>query len=50
MDTTVENIIGVVGIMGMYVWLKYKIYKREYNSKDNNPKKDIVIKRGNEWD
>ena len=45
MDTTIENIIGVIGIMGVYVWLKYRIYKMEY--KEN---KDRIIKRGNEWE
>ena len=42
----VYNVLGVIGIMGIYIWLKVWIYKREY--KEN--KKDIVIKRGNEWD
>ena len=43
MDATIENIIGVIGIMGMYIVLKIWIYNKEY--KDNKG-----IKRGNEWD
>ena len=45
MDATIENIIGVIGIMGLYIVLKIWIYKREY--KEN---KDRIIKRGNEWE
>ena len=48
MDMNVYNVLGVIGIMGVYVWLKYRIYKMEYNNNKN--KKDIVIKRGNEWE
>ena len=45
MEMDVYNVLRVIGIMGIYIWLKIWIYKRE--SKDN---KDIVIKRGKEWE
>jgi hypothetical protein len=45
MDATIENIIGVLAIMGGYIWLKVWIYNKEY--KENKSK---GIKRGSEWD
>ena len=43
MEMDVYNVLGVIGIMGIYIWLKVWIYNKEY--KDNKG-----VKRGNEWD
>ena len=48
MEMDVYNVLGVIGIMGIYIWLKVWIYKREY--KENKENTNRVIKRGNEWD
>lgn len=48
MDATIENIIGVIGIMTFYIVMKVWIYKRE--SKENKENTNPLIKRGNEWD
>ncbi len=47
--------LGIIGLMGFYIWFKVWMYKREYNNEaeynDNTKdKEDIVIKRGSEWD
>ncbi len=47
-DITPFDIIGLIGFMGFYIWAKISIYSREYGSKEK--KKDIVIRRGTEWD
>ena len=43
MEANIQNIIGVLAIMGIYITLKVWIYNREY--KDNKG-----VKRGSEWD
>jgi hypothetical protein len=37
--------IGIIGLMAFYIWFKVWMYKREYKGD-----RDIVIKRGAEWD
>jgi hypothetical protein len=37
--------LGIIGLMGFYIWFKVWMYKREYKGD-----RDIVIKRGSEWD
>ena len=39
MEYTIENIIGVMGLMGLYIGLKWWMYKREWN--ENKDTKDI---------
>lgn len=40
MEATIPNIIGVIGIMGIYIGLKVWVYKREYNN-EYKDKKDV---------
>jgi hypothetical protein len=42
------DILALIGFMGFYITLKILVYSKEYGTKEN--KKDIVIKRGPEWD
>ena len=44
MEANIQNIIGVIGITGLYIVLKVWVYSKEYDTKDK------VIKRGKEWD
>lgn len=47
MEANIQNIIGVIGIMGLYIVLKVWVYSKEYDTKE---KPKGVIKRGKEWD
>jgi hypothetical protein len=42
------DILALIGFMGFYITLKIMVYSKEYGTKEN--KKDIVIRRGTEWD
>ncbi len=42
------DILALIGFMGFYITLKIMVYSKEYGTKEN--KRDIVIKRGHEWD
>ena len=42
------DILALIGFMGFYITLKIMVYSKEYETKEN--KRDIVIKRGSEWD
>jgi hypothetical protein len=47
-DITPFDIIGLIGFIGFYIVVKVLVYSKEYDTKEN--KKDIVIRRGTEWD
>ena len=42
------DILALIGFMGFYITLKIMVYSKEYDTKEN--KKDILIRRGTEWD
>jgi|LakMenE01Jun11ns_1017448.scaffolds.fasta_scaffold5835430_2 hypothetical protein len=42
------DILALIGFIGFYITLKILVYSKEYGTKEN--KKDIVIRRGTEWD
>ena len=42
------DILALIGFMGFYITLKILVYSKEYDTKEN--KKDILIRRGTEWD
>ncbi len=42
------DILALIGFIGFYITLKIMVYSKEYTTKEN--KKDIVIRRGTEWD
>jgi hypothetical protein len=42
------DVLALIGFMGFYITLKIMVYSKEYGTKEN--KKDIVIRRGTEWD
>ncbi len=44
----ITDILALIGFMGFYITLKILVYSKEYTTKEN--KKDIVIRRGSEWD
>ena len=33
------EVLGVIGLMGMYIWLKVWLYRREYLNKENKETK-----------
>ena len=43
----IGDVLALIGFMGFYITLKILVYSKEF-PKEN--KKDIVIKRGPEWD
>lgn len=47
-EITPFDIIGLIGFIGFYIVVKVWVYSKEYDTKEN--KKDIVIRRGTEWD
>jgi hypothetical protein len=47
-EITPFDIIGLMGFIGFYIVVKVWVYSKEYDTKEN--KKDIVIRRGTEWD
>jgi hypothetical protein len=47
-DISPFEVLGLIGFMGFYIWAKISIYSREYGTKKN--KRDILFKRGAEWD
>jgi len=42
------DILALIGFMGFYIMAKIWVYSKEYGSQKD--KRDIVIKRGSEWD
>ena len=46
---TVGEWLGLIGMIGFYVWIKWMVYSREYKG-DKDNQKDKCIKRGSEWD
>jgi hypothetical protein len=47
MDTIINEGLkglGVIGLLGIYVWLKSWMYRKEYKDETH------IIKRGSEWD
>ena len=42
------DILALIGFMGFYITLKIMVYSKEYDTKEN--KRDILIRRGTEWD
>ncbi len=42
------DILALIGFMGFYITLKILVYSKEYGTKEN--KRDILIRRGTEWD
>ena len=44
----IGDVLALIGFMGSYITLKILVYSKEYTTKEN--KKDIVIRRGTEWD
>jgi hypothetical protein len=42
------DILALIGFMGFYITLKIMVYSKEYGTKEN--KRDILIRRGTEWD
>jgi len=42
------DILALIGFMGFYITLKIMLYSKEYDTKEN--KRDILIRRGTEWD
>jgi hypothetical protein len=47
-DIGVWDVLGLIGFMGFYITLKILVYSKEYGTQKD--KRDIVIKRGSEWD
>jgi len=44
----IGDVLALIGFIGFYITLKIMVYSKEYTTKEN--KKDIVIRRGTEWD
>jgi len=44
----IGDVLALIGFIGFYIVAKVLVYSKEYGTKEN--KKDIVIKRGPEWD
>jgi hypothetical protein len=42
------DVLALIGFMGFYITLKIMVYSKEYDTKEN--KRDILIRRGTEWD
>ncbi len=47
-DIGLFEVLLLLGIMRFYIWAKISIYSREYGTKKN--KRDVLIRRGAEWD
>jgi hypothetical protein len=44
----IGDVLALIGFMGFYITLKIMVYSKEYDTKEN--KRDILIRRGTEWD
>ena len=44
----IGDVLALIGFIGFYITLKIMVYSKEYGTKEN--KKDILIRRGTEWD
>ena len=42
------DVLALIGFIGFYITLKIMVYSKEYGTKEN--KRDILIRRGTEWD
>ena len=44
----IGDVLALIGFIGFYITLKIMVYSKEYGTKEN--KRDILIRRGTEWD
>jgi hypothetical protein len=44
----IGDVLALIGFIGFYITLKILVYSKEYDTKEN--KRDILIRRGTEWD
>ena len=44
----IGDVLALIGFIGFYITLKIMVYSKEYDTKEN--KRDILIRRGTEWD
>ena len=47
-DISPFEVLGLIGFMGFYIVAKICVYSKEYGTKEN--KRDVLIRRGAEWD
>jgi hypothetical protein len=44
----IGDVLALIGFIGFYIVAKVWVYSKEYGTKEN--KRDILIRRGTEWD